>query len=121
MKGDLVIGGGQTLQPVFYALAAEKLFPGERIDSGRLYFCTSAGEFEPVDVPFDAGAREAAAAVVTTIGHALSDSFLPAAPAKGACQYCDYLRVCGPYEEHRTSKVKKQEKLVPLLQLRRRP
>ena len=121
VKGDLVIGGGQTLQPVFYALAAEKLFPGERIDSGRLYFCTSAGEFEPVDVPFDAGAREAAAAVVTTIGHALSDSFLPAAPAKGACQYCDYLRVCGPYEEHRTSKVKKQEKLVPLLQLRRRP
>lgn len=121
VKGDLVIGGGQTLQPVFYALAAEKLFPGERIDSGRLYFCTSAGEFEPVDVAFDAGAREAAAAVVSTIGRALSESFLPAAPAKGACQYCDYLRVCGPYEEHRTSKVKKQDKLLPLVQLRRRP
>ena len=121
VKGDLVIGGGQTLQPVFYALAAEKLFPGERIDSGRLYFCTSAGEFEPVDVAFDAGAREAAAAVVSTIGRALSESFLPAAPAKGACQYCDYLRVCGPYEEHRTSKVKKQDRLLPLVQLRRRP
>ena len=41
-----VINGGQTLQPVLYALAAEKLFTGEGlVTEGRLYFCTSRGGF----------------------------------------------------------------------------
>ena len=32
---------------------------------------------------------------------------------RGACEYCDYLRVCGPYEEERTGR-KRPDELVPL-------
>ena len=38
-----------------------------------------------------------------TVAGALSDGFLPAAPAEGDCEWCDYRRVCGPYEETRVA------------------
>jgi ATP-dependent helicase/DNAse subunit B len=114
----MVIGGGQTLQPVLYALALEKLHPEARAHGGRLYYCTSVGEFTEVDVPLDETAREGARVVARTVDKAIKDGFLPAAPAKRACEYCDYLPVCGPYEEQRTAR-KKKEELVPLEALRR--
>src|SRR5262249_53190222 len=55
-----VIGGGEVLQPVFYALVLEKLFPGTKVEGGRLYYLTSAGDFTPVSIPLDEEAREAA-------------------------------------------------------------
>jgi ATP-dependent helicase/nuclease subunit B len=115
---DTVIGGGALLQPVMYALALEKLLPTERILDGRLYYCTATGEFTAIEVPLDQDARNAAALVAKTVGDAVHGAFLPAAPAEGACKYCDYLRVCGPYEEERTGR-KKQEELVPLSFLRK--
>jgi CRISPR/Cas system-associated exonuclease Cas4 (RecB family) len=115
-----IIGGGETLQPVLYALTLEKLFPKERIDSGRLYYCTSNGEFKEVVIPLDDEARRAAAAVAKTVGDALESGFLPAAPVSRGCEWCDYRPVCGPYEETRSTKVKKQDRLAPLLQLRKR-
>jgi CRISPR/Cas system-associated exonuclease Cas4 (RecB family) len=114
-----IIGGGETLQPVFYALTLEKVFAGEHVDSGRLYYCTSVGEFKEVVMPLDDEARRAAAAVATTVGRAIEEGFLPAAPVARGCEWCDYRPVCGPYEEHRTSK-KRQDKLAPLLELRKR-
>src|SRR5271166_4440214 len=42
-KRGQLIDGGKSLQPLLYALAAEKLFAGEAVASGRLYFCTSTG------------------------------------------------------------------------------
>src|SRR5262249_26102415 len=83
-----IIGGGGTLQPVVYALALEKLFPCERIDSGRLYYCTSHGDFRDVVIPLDDEARGAAAEVARAVGGALRDGFLPAAPQARACEYC---------------------------------
>jgi ATP-dependent helicase/nuclease subunit B len=116
-----IIGGGETLQPVLYALTLEKLFTGQRIDSGRLYYCTSVGEFKEVVIPLDDEARAAAAEVAKTVGDALEKGFLPAAPLPRGCEWCDYQPVCGPYEEHRTSnKVKRQDKLAPLHALRKR-
>ncbi|HEV3191376.1 MAG TPA: PD-(D/E)XK nuclease family protein, partial [Polyangiaceae bacterium] len=115
-----VIGGGEVLQPVLYALALEKLLAGKRVDGGRLYYCTAAGEFAEVDVPLDEQAREAARLVADTVRKAVSDGFLPAAPKKGACEYCDYLLVCGPYEEQRTGR-KKRDELIPLEKLRSHP
>ena len=102
-EGDVVAGGG-ALQPVFYALAAEKLFPDDEVETGRLYYCTSTGGFEEVAVPLDARARVAAAAVAEIVGGALGEPFLPAAPAEGACRWCDYAEVCGPYEELRAGR-----------------
>ncbi|MBI3758125.1 MAG: PD-(D/E)XK nuclease family protein, partial [Deltaproteobacteria bacterium] len=97
---DVIIGGGKTLQPVLYALAAERIL-GEPIEAGRLYYCTAAGGYEERVVTIDAAARAAAADFTRVIGEALSNGFLPAAPDTRECDYCDYRRVCGPYEHAR--------------------
>jgi CRISPR/Cas system-associated exonuclease Cas4 (RecB family) len=111
------IAGGERLQPVLYALALEKLFPKTRVEGGRLFYCTSAGGFEDVNVPLDEEARDKADIVARTIGNAISSAFLPAAPAPGACRYCDYRPVCGPYEEERLRR-KRGEELAQLRRLR---
>ena len=54
-----VVDGGAALQPVLYALAVEKLFPGQTVESGRLYYCTAAGGFAERTVPLDAAAKAA--------------------------------------------------------------
>ena len=117
-RGD-VITGGSSLQPVLYALASEKLFPDADVRSGRLYYCTSAGGFEAIDVPLDAPARAAAGLVAQVVDAALREPFLPAAPAEGACRFCDYQLVCGPYEELRTArKWREHEQMKALRALR---
>jgi RecB family exonuclease len=115
--GPMVIAGGESLQPVLYALALEKLFPESRVENGRLYYCTSAGGFAEVEIPLDDEARAAASQVADTIGGALAEGFFPAAPTPGACVHCDYRVVCGPYEETRLGK-KNQDRLVKLRRLR---
>jgi ATP-dependent helicase/nuclease subunit B len=115
-----VIGGGETLQPVLYALAIEAMFPGKKVTSGRLFYCTSVGLFESFEVRLDDTARAAAKAVADAVGQALEQSFLPAAPASKGCQYCDYRTVCGPYEEQRIKR-KAKAKLLPLVALRETP
>jgi CRISPR/Cas system-associated exonuclease Cas4 (RecB family) len=99
-----VIAGGAGLQPVLYALALEKLYPEGAVDGGRLYYCTSVGGFEEREIALDDAARHAAADVGRIIGEALATPFLPASPARGACEWCDYRVVCGPYEEIRTAR-----------------
>jgi RecB family exonuclease len=116
---DCVIGGGETLQPVLYALVLEKLFPGVRIEGGRLYYCTSAGDFRTVSIPLDDEAREGAGLLARTLGESLSAGFLPAAPVEGACRFCDFQPVCGPHEEQRTRK-KDKTRLKNLQSLRDR-
>jgi ATP-dependent helicase/nuclease subunit B len=102
VRQGAVIHGGSALQPVLYALVVEKLAPEVRVESGRLYYCTSAGGFTEVSVALDARARAAAELVARTVEAALEEPFLPALPARGACTFCDYQLVCGPYEEQRT-------------------
>jgi ATP-dependent helicase/nuclease subunit B len=115
----VVIGGGQHLQPVLYALACEKLLEGQ-VESGRLYYCTAAGNYEERVVMLDDFARGYAGIMVETVGHALAEGFLPAAPAHDACVWCDYLAVCGPHEERRV-RVKPQDRLIELKGLRELP
>jgi len=112
-----VVKGGEALQPVLYALAVEKLFPEAPVEGGRLYYCTAAGRFAEVAVPLDEAARASAERVARVIEGALAEPFLPAAPAEGACRFCDYADVCGPYEELRTRR-KSRAELAPLLGLR---
>jgi hypothetical protein len=115
-EAGVVVGGGTVLQPVLYALACERLL-SERVAGGRLYYCTSAGAFTERVVPLDPASREHAAVVVDTIGEALETGFLPAAPAPGACRWCDYRIVCGPREEQRVQR-KPERQLERLLHLR---
>ncbi len=89
------------------------------MESGRLYYCTAAGGFEEREVPLDDRARKSAAFVAQVVDGALREPFLPAAPAKGACRWCDYRSVCGPYEEQRTArKWQGHEQIERLRQLR---
>lgn len=118
-KDGVVIGGGQHLQPVLYALACEKLLVG-LVESGRLYYCTADGDYHSVEVALDDFARGYAGIMVDTVGKALEEGFLPAAPAHDACVWCDYLAVCGPHEERRV-RVKPQDRLVALKGLRELP
>ena len=112
-----LIAGGRSLQPTLYALALERILPGTAIAGGRLYYCTTRGDFSEVWVPLDEAAREAAGVLATTLTHYLRDGFFPAAPAKNECKYCDYKRVCGPYEEMRAKK-KEPGRLAELARLR---
>jgi len=116
-KGD-VIAKGEILQPVLYALVLEKLFAGQAVTGGRLYYCTTAGDFTTIDIGLDDAARNAARVVAKTVGDAVAVGFLPTAPAKDACKYCDYRTVCGPYEEIRTKR-KPPDRLKDLVALRR--
>lgn len=113
----LVIDGGQRLQPVLYALALERLFPGARVIGGRLAYCTSRGGFTTIDVPLDDDARRAAELVAATLASCFADGFFPAAPSEGACRYCDFRAVCGPYEEAR-ARTKASESLATIARLR---
>ncbi|MGZ6125213.1 MAG: PD-(D/E)XK nuclease family protein, partial [Myxococcales bacterium] len=116
-----VIGGGATLQPSLYALALEKLFPGARVEGGRLYYCTHAGEYTSVPVALDAQARGSVHKLAQTLGDAIARGFLPAAPREAReCERCDYLEVCGPSEWTRSQR-KPADALAPLLQLRGMP
>lgn len=118
---SFLIGGGKTLQPILYALAAEQLL-ATKVASGRLYYCTAAGGYESRTVALDADARSAIATFAANISGALSQGFFPSAPADGQCDYCDYRLACGPYEQTRV-KIKSetagaQARLADLIRLR---
>jgi ATP-dependent helicase/nuclease subunit B len=100
---NLVIGGGKTLQPLLYALAAEQILK-EPVSAGRLYYCTAAGSYEERTAALDDPARAAIDEFGHILGTALGQGFLPAAPAERECEFCDYRRICGPYEASRVQR-----------------
>jgi ATP-dependent helicase/DNAse subunit B len=114
------VGGGTTLQPGLYGLAAEKILdvPAE---SGRLFYCTQREGFVPIDIELNPKARGWFGGALKIIGQAIEDGFLPAAPQDGACDYCDYRLVCGPYEETRVRQWKDRTALESLQNLRNMP
>jgi CRISPR/Cas system-associated exonuclease Cas4 (RecB family) len=99
-RRNLVVGGGEMLQPVLYGLAVERLF-GTRVVESRLYYCTRAGGFSERLVPLSAEARRRGLDVLAVIDRAVAAGFLPAAPRARACGICDFRDVCGPGEELR--------------------
>jgi RecB family exonuclease len=111
-----MVGLGEVLQPTLYALAAEKML-GERVAFGRLYYSTIAQNYATVDVQLNDWARQRASQVLRAIDGAMRDGFLPAAPRKDGCKRCEYLPVCGPYEEERVAE-KSQVELKALKELR---
>jgi RecB family exonuclease len=112
-------GHGQILQPVLYALAAEALL-GKPAESGRLFFCTERGGYRFFEIPINEQSRQSLSTVVTLIDRSIAEGFLPAAPGPGACTYCDYRLVCGPYEEARIRR-KAADRLALLNELRETP
>ena len=113
---DTVVGGGRYLQPLLYALACQKLLDGP-VESGRLYYCTADGGFEERIVLLNEENESTLNEVLIAIREGLAGAFLPAAPDKDACTWCDFLAVCGAFEETRTSG-KPRDRLVQIKALR---
>lgn len=113
------IGGGRHLQPVLYALAAEGML-GAPVGAGRLSYCTRRGGYAVRDVVVDDEARAAVESVYQTLEGAFERGTFFAAPTAGACRWCDYRRVCGPFEEQRWIG-KDLEAVADLEALRARP
>lgn len=115
----VVVGRGEVLQPVLYALAVESILGG-KVAEARLWYCTSRGDFAERVVPMTDFARHYAGRVLGTIGHAIEHGVFPPAPREGACQMCDFRPVCGPFEEARARR-KDRALLEPLRELRELP
>ena len=58
--------------------------------------------------------------VLEIVDRALERGSLLPAPREGACGWCDFVEVCGPWEETRVTR-KDETKLVDLKALRRMP
>lgn len=101
------IGQGEVLQPLLYALAAETLLKLP-VHSGRLFYCTQRGGFREQAIELNEHAVRAIQQVADTIDRSFQEGFFPALPREGACKFCDFRLVCGPYEELRTSRKSRQ-------------
>ena len=110
------VGKGEVLQPTLYALAAEGML-GEPVSVGRLYYSTIAQNYTAIDVPLHDWTRRRAQHVLEVIDGAIVNGTLPAAPREDGCKNCEYLPICGPYEEERV-KEKSQAELQSLKELR---
>ena len=100
--GQTVVDGGRVLQPVIYGLALKALFPHETVYSGRLFYCTSAGGFQPYEIPLMGEAPKRGIEVLEIVDRAVEHGLLAARPGADACQWCDFQVVCGRDEERRT-------------------
>lgn len=114
--GPGVVRGGQVLQPLLYAEAAEVLLDAEA-ESARLAYCTSKGGYHSDYYAVGPNSRARLVEVLKIIDSAVEDGFFPAAPAPGACRYCDFRPLCGPSEELRF-RGKRAERFSALSEIR---
>lgn len=104
----LVVGKGETLQPLIYARVAEALL-GTAVAETRLFYATTRGGFASRFVTLNAATRSRLDAVLAEIDDAVLTPRLLPIPREDGCSGCDFLAVCGPYEEERARQHKNQE------------
>jgi len=105
---------------VLYSLALEAA-TGKSVAEGRLYYATTTGGYRDVRIPLTPPARRLGLEVLEIVDRAIENGFLAPAPAERACTWCDFRPVCGPDAEWRAARVKSQDALADLLDLRRKP
>jgi ATP-dependent helicase/nuclease subunit B len=103
VSAGFVVGGGETLQPVLYALATQRVL-GSHVTEARLFYSTRAGQFQERVVEMSAAAALRGREVLEAIDRAVAAGFLPPAPRHDACGICDFRDVCGPHEEQRAAR-----------------
>lgn len=102
-RNGMVVGAGETLQPVLYSLALEEAL-GRRVTEARLFYCTPVGGFAERIVPMTDAARGMGREVLQIIDRAIENGFLPPAPRERACGWCDFRSICGPWAERRAAR-----------------
>ena len=115
----LFVGGGRAMQPLLYGLASLQIL-GAKVEDGRLFYATQRGGYQSIRIELNERSRAFLARVLRNIDGAICSGFLPPAPEKDACGYCDYRLVCGPYEEQRFGRYKsrREQRLEPLFEIR---
>ena len=114
-----IVHGGQLLQPVLYGLALEAI-TGDTVYEGRLWYCTTAGNYSDHRIQLTDAARRSGLEVLEIIDRAVERGPLAARPARDACKWCDFRPVCGRDEPARTGR-KPAAAVADLEALRRRP
>ena len=118
-RDRMVVGRGEVLQPVLYGLAVEQAL-GRPVTESRLFFSTVAGGYTSRSISLGETERRYGLQVLEIIDRAVETGILLPAPRKGACTWCDFRAVCGPWEETRVGR-KDSTKLADLEALRRLP
>ena len=118
-RDRMVVGHGEVLQPVLYGLAVEQAL-GRTVSESRLFFSTVAGGYATRSVSLGETERRHGLEVLEIVDRAIETGVLLPAPRRGACTWCDFRVVCGPWEEIRVLR-KDETKLVDLQVLRRLP
>ena len=120
-KPGMVVGGGEVLQPVLYALAVEAALK-RPVTESRLFYCTAKGGFAERVVLLKEEAlnkaRRRGMEVLEIVDRAVEQGILPPSPRDGACRWCDFHEVCGPWEETRA---KRKDPIADLAALREIP
>ena len=118
-RRDMVVNGGETLQPVLYGLAVEQAL-GRPVSESQLFFATSVGRYRHRVVRLGERERRQGIEVLEVIDRAIETGVLVPAPRDRACDWCDFRSVCGPWEERRIGK-KERQVVSDLRELRSRP
>jgi RecB family exonuclease len=118
-RDRMIVGGGEVLQPVLYGLAVEHAL-GRPVTESRLFFSTVAGGYASRSITLGETERRHGMEVLEIIDRAIEHGVVLPAPRKGACTWCDFRTVCGPWEETRVGR-KDSTKLAELKILRRLP
>ena len=117
-KDGLMLGGGEVLQPLLYALVLEKMFPEHHVTGGRLYYCSSQAGFMEVTVPLKDQTRTEMTLMKSALDESFEHTMFVAAPTEGRCRYCDYQVICGSSEEERVRQLRPPRNLPNLRALR---
>jgi hypothetical protein len=104
----------------FVGLLGTTLLLSMPVAEARLFYATVRGNYVEFPIRLTAETRDSAEAVLRQINNALRNGVFPAAPRKDACAHCEFVPVCGPYEEERIAR-KKQSPLRKLVELRGQP
>ena len=94
-----MIGGGAMLQPVLYGLAVEQILGAAGRCPAGCSTAPRAGGFTEHEIPLNDANRRAGLEALEIVDRAIELGFLPAAPGRRACTWCDFRSVCGPDEE----------------------
>jgi hypothetical protein len=106
--------GGDELEPLFAALAAEVHASGQS-EGAIVFSLADSRNLAERRVPLDERSRAAAREIGQLVSGALERGFFPPWPRRDACNACAYRSVCGPDAEARAERKERLRVFDPTL------